>query len=593
MGAGKEQGEIDSGELVAILIAHHGEGCAHPQLQFVENVEDDADLCATRNAEGFSEVQARVDIVQAQVGADKRTESAIAEEIVEGQGTALAASNQLGAAQLFLAAARSAWISNSHTLSDAIANLSTRPSGVKNSARFGDLLQPTPKESFAEFIIVSERRTRALVLLRASSDPLTQELMRLRGLTNTVLFPASGSASGQAFDAAIAIAGLLNEDAHIAPGLGKALLTLATDANRGANPQMVEQALMDLMSLGQRFDWGQLATFVENINNTDTLRILTALVRRDESVPVVYAAVCMTGNGAGVARYLSNFSKTGLNDLRLSLSYGVGGVNQLLQSNRRLCDSPVCERMAALSARSLPTVGLTFALREPGQALAAKWFLYLLGGFFVAVAFHYARCVTVLEKPLEVRGFHVAREVVFALGFLLVVLLLSEPFLSQGSQKTDFPFRLRLPTVGSGFAAASTGAKPPIMNNESSLISLLLFFVLQAFLYVACLVKLAEIRRQRVSARVKLKLLKNEDHLFDAGLYLGLVGTIISLILFSLGVVKPSLMAAYSATSFGIIFVSIFKIFNLRPLSRKLLLEAEMETTTAPAPLAEPSYAQS
>lgn len=507
------------------------------------------------------------------------------------KGAVLAANQQLGAAQLFLAAARSAWITNSHVLSDAIENPGPRQP-AKPSTRFGDLLQATPKESFAEFIILAERRTKALELLRGSSNPLTQELMRLRALTNTVLFPSSASASGQALDAGIAIAGLLNEDGHFSSEFSKSLLAVATDANRGGNPQLVEQALMDLMSLAQRFDWGQLATFIQNVNNPETLRVLTALIRRDESVPVIYASVCLSGNGASVAKYLATFSKSGVNDLRLSLIYGAGGVNQLLQSNRRLCDSRVCEAMAALGSRTMPTVGLNFAVREPGQALAAKWFLYLLGGFFIAVGFHSVRRVTVLEKPLEVRGFHVAREVLFALGFLLVVLLLSEPFLSQGSQKTDFPFRLRLPTVGSAFAAASPGAKPPIMNNEHNFIALLLFFVLQAFLYVACLLKLAEIRRQRVTARVKLKLLKNEEHLFDAGLYLGLVGTIISLVLFSLGVVKPSLMAAYSATSFGIIFVSIFKIFHLRPLSRKLLLEAETEAANTAAPLVEPSYAQ-
>ena len=105
--------------------------------------------------------------------------------------------------------------------------------------------------------------------------------------------------------------------------------------------------------------------------------------------------------------------------------------------------------------------------------------------------------------------------------------------------------------------------------------TLLLFFVLQGLLYAACLVKLAEIRRQKLPSRIKLKLLENEDHLFDAGLYLGFAGTIISLILVSLGVIQPSLMAAYSSTSFGIIFVSVFKIFHLRPLRRTLLLEAE------------------
>ena len=116
---------------------------------------------------------------------------------------------------------------------------------------------------------------------------------------------------------------------------------------------------------------------------------------------------------------------------------------------------------------------------------------------------------------------------------------------------------------------------------------MLLFFVLQALLYVACIVKLAEIRRQRVGSRIKLKLLENEDHLFDAGLYLGFVGTIISLILVSVGVFKqPSLMAAYSSTSFGIIFVSAFKIFHLRPARRKLLIESETASTDAVEPIA-------
>src|SRR5207245_11744340 len=115
--------------------------------------------------------------------------------------------------------------------------------------------------------------------------------------------------------------------------------------------------------------------------------------------------------------------------------------------------------------------------------------------------------------------------------------------------------------------------------------------LLQALLYTASLAKLAEIRRQRVLARMKLRLLENEDHLFDAGLYLGFVGTIISLILVSLGVIKPSLMAAYSSTSFGIIFVSLFKICHLRPTRRKLVLESEMPAPEPVAPAARPMFA--
>jgi hypothetical protein len=37
-------------------------------------------------------------------------------------------------------------------------------------------------------------------------------------------------------------------------------------------------------------------------------------------------------------------------------------------------------------------------------------------------------------------------------------------------------------------------------------------------------------------------------------------------------------MAAYSSTAFGVIFVSVFKIFKLRPVRRHLLMQAEAES---------------
>ena len=218
-----------------------------------------------------------------------------------------------------------------------------------------------------------------------------------------------------------------------------------------------------------------------------------------------------------------------------------------------------------------------------------KWLAYLSSGFLLAASLHFARpAVSSLERPLQVRGFHVVRESLFALGFLLVVLLLSEPFLAQDTRKEEFSFRLHVPTTGQVVLAGFARNHPNIMNNMI-LLTLLLFFVLQALIYIACLVKLAEIRRQNVTPRIKLRLLENEDHLFDAGLYLGFVGTIVSLILVSMGVIKFSLMAAYSSTSFGIIFVCVFKIFNLRPARRRLVLESEAEAAGISAPAATPT----
>ncbi|HLP78478.1 MAG TPA: hypothetical protein VK327_16360, partial [Candidatus Paceibacterota bacterium] len=306
----------------------------------------------------------------------------------------------------------------------------------------------------------------------------------------------------------------------------------------------------------------------------ETLRIQANLVRKaDAQLPVLFSAVQLSANPASVAKYLTTFDKTGLDDLGAGLRFGQGGLNELLHRNQRLHFSRFQPLLANLS------------LRAPGAAMAVKWLLFFLGGFLLAMTAHLLLpAVTSLERPLQVRGFHLFRELLFGLGFLLVVLLLGEPFLAQESQRVDFPLRLRLPTVGNAAPAGTPASQTKFMNPEV-LITMSIFFVLQALLYIACLVKLAEIRRQRVGPRIKLKLLENEEHLFDSGLYLGFLGTIISLILVSLGVFKqPSLMAAYSATSFGILFVVVFKVLHLRPARRKLLLEAESTAPETAAP---------
>ena len=521
------------------------------------------------------------------------------------EGLSLVKTQQLGAAQLFLAAAKNAGIAEGNKLAEAVDDLARQQpalqtSGSTESGRLSAVLAfdrgiPTTHtnqlnsrtEPFTEFIVRSEHRTKALVFLAKSPNPLVPALLYLRSLTNTVLFPPSSSASGQALDAAVSIGGLLTETGHLSIGLRNAVLLMSPGIYRGGNPQPLEQILMDLLSLGQRFNWGQLAMFIEQIQDTETLRMLAERIQKGEGVPVIYAAVCLTGNAAGVAKYLNNFGESGLDDLRVSLAYNAGGLNELLQRSQHLCHSSVCKWIGTFkSAASIASFTLEYLRKEPWLALAGKWSLYFMGGFFAAMAFHFARLVPTLEKPLEVRGFHLARESLFALGFLVVVLLLSEPFLAQDSQKTTPRFRLRLPTVGSVVPTKSTSAHATIMN-QVTILTMLLFFVLQALLYISSLVKLAEIRRQRISSRMKLKLLENEDHLFDAGLYLGFLGTIVSLILVSMGVFKqPSLMAAYSSTSFGILFVVLFKVAHLRGVRRHLLLEADAES---PIPRDQPS----
>ena len=486
------------------------------------------------------------------------------------RGVALAGEKHPGSARLLFQAAKSENITGAGEIALALSS-----PGLTNSTSV----------PATEFVIRLENRERMVNSLTASKSAAVRELLRCRDLTNTVLFPPSASASGQAFDAALCVCGQLLEDNVFATGLRDALVERAASANRGGSSEPLENLAMDVMSLGQRFDWEQLEAFMGGINDPRTLDLLAEQARNaGGQLPILFAAVELSQRQEQVAVYVNNFSQTGLRDVGAALRFGAGGVDELTRRNQRLYESPAMRRWTASGPLGLFfRAGADYALRVPWLALSVKWFFYISCGFLIALALHFARppCAPI-EEPLRVRGVHLARELLFALGFLLVVLLLSEPFLAQESQKADIPFRLRLPMSGAVTTGAATNVKPKLFM-PTSLLTLLIFFVLQALLYCACLIKLAEIRRQNVVPRVKLRLLENEEHLFDAGLYLGFGGTIVCLILASLSLTQFSLMAAYSCTAFGILFVSIFKIFQLRPVRRQLLLQAETENETAAA----------
>ena len=77
---------------------------------------------------------------------------------------------------------------------------------------------------------------------------------------------------------------------------------------------------------------------------------------------------------------------------------------------------------------------------------------------------------------------------------------------------------------------------------------------------------------------MKLALLDNEENLFDLGLYIGLGGTVLSLILLLvLDVKQDALIGAYTSTLFGILFDAALKIFVVRPYRNHLLIKQEDE----------------
>ena len=258
------------------------------------------------------------------------------------QGLSLVNQQNLGTAWLFFQAAQAEGISGRENLGLAVTNaMRQHPDWLAwgNDSALKRLFgndSPSP-EPFTGFIVRQKNREAALDLLRASTSPTVQELLRCRALTGTTLFTPSQSASGQAFDVAVTTCGLLVEEGRLTTGLGDNIFKLASAANRGGSSQPLEQVLMDLMSLGRRFSWDQLVAFTGRIEDAGTLHVLADQVRdADGQLPVLFSAVALSGKPAAVARYVTHFPQTGLTDLGYSLRFGAGGVNELLARDQLL-----------------------------------------------------------------------------------------------------------------------------------------------------------------------------------------------------------------------------------------------------------------
>jgi hypothetical protein len=122
------------------------------------------------------------------------------------------------------------------------------------------------------------------------------------------------------------------------------------------------------------------------------------------------------------------------------------------------------------------------------------------------------------------------------------------------------------------------------MSNQANWLALAVFFAVQATVYIVGLIKLREIKRQQVPSRLKIKLLDNEENLFDTGLYIGLGGTGLALVLLALNLFTASPMIAYASTGFGVLFASLLKIIHVRAYRRTLILEASREATAPATP---------
>jgi hypothetical protein len=291
-------------------------------------------------------------------------------------------------------------------------------------------------------------------------------------------------------------------------------------------------------------------------------------------LPLIYSAALFTDSADRVASYLIQYGKAGADDLRVALGDGQGAVRQLLL------------RQVPINRQAGPALSVAGAvvLAHPQVMLGLKYLGYLAGFFLILRGLDSSAVVPAGAERSSRAGaqFRAALLATLLAGALVAA---TEPFLLHAAPVSEYQLRLRLPVL----VAASATPPPPLPSlltmDTSTLISIGVFALLQIVIYRICLSKIREINHQEISPLLKLRLMENEENLFDSGLYVGMIGTAAALVLQVLSVIQPNLLAAYSSNLFGIICVALVKIRHVRSFKRGLILQVQA-AATPPVPVA-------
>ena len=419
--------------------------------------------------------------------------------------------------------------------------------------------ESTPILSF--FITRDAREALARYLTNSRSQGVLA-VLATREIDRTQHFVPARRAGGQPLDAVILLTALLYQGEHFSPSLQRELRSLAETARSRGELGAIETFYLDLLSWGRRLDWAELTELMRRVENTKSVGEFAHLGRRaPDDLALIYTAALFSESADQVAGYLLRFGRAGLEDLKLALSFGRGAVQQLLL------------RQVPVNREAGPALGAfaTFSLQYPRVLLAAKYLGFLVGAFLLFRGLD--RVVTARTAATGLP--HLSSGVLAVLVAALVVLA-TEPFLLRAAPVSEFSLTFAVPVLADVNDPSSLTPTPTTFAMDSkTLISIAFFAALQVIVYLVCLLKIGEINRSDLPALVKLRLMENEENLFDGGLYVGIAGTAAALVLQVLGVIEPNLLAAYSSNLFGITCVALIKIRHVRPFKKKLILESQ------------------
>jgi hypothetical protein len=451
------------------------------------------------------------------------------------------------------------------------------------------LPDPGKETHVFDMFLPDANREIALKEIDNGSNIAARELMKARSIEQWQRFIAVRESGGQPLDASIAILAMLAQSDCLAPEFTRTIPSMAEGALSGdiTARYRLENTLLSVLSLSRRMDWTQLTEFMRRLKTPEYLadaasRIVTG---KNDDYYVIYTSTILADDYGPVGEYLSKHDgDDGMGALKKSLSCGRGALDVLLNKGEAMYVPP---RIVSLSAKYLswmrPDLLITLALHHPKASLAAKNLLIFASGTALAAALS-AIWLTFLPIPdaLKKKNRHLLDigNLFVAIAITIAIWLVIEPNLLRFT--TEHPARAVF-EISAGLVnntSQSQGMNPNSLD-QASILSLFFFFFVQLAVYVFCVIRVKRLKTTNISAKVKLTLLENEDNLFDLCLYIGLFGTVGSLLMIAMGIIQASLVAAYSSTLFGILFTALLKIVHVRIIRRDLIIESSKEDGTA------------
>jgi hypothetical protein len=501
-------------------------------------------------------------------------------------GRQLVEAEKPGPAALVLAAAQAVGDPRTPALDTALAAFSARQPEFVAWGGWDPFLDPlfnlkentgrTESTPVLTFFITEHARESLRRYLSNTRSLGVQAVMQTHQVTGMMHFIPAGQPGGQPLDAVILLTALLYQGEHLSPPLQREVKRLADEAVQTHRLGDLEYFYLDLLALGKRLNWIQLCELLRLTDSTRTVGEYAHLAQvAADQLPLLYSAALFTGSADSVARYLLAYGKTGAADLRFALGLHEGAVRQL-----------VSRQVPVNHGWTAPVdFAAAFALLHPRLTLLAKYLGYFLGAFLMLrgvdrwLLLPFRRAAS---SALDSRALPRMQSGALALLIAFVVIITTEPFLLRAAPLSEYRFHIVIPVLANtATPSPSPSTSAPSTMATSTVVSIGVFALLQVVTYLICLLKISEIDRQNVPLSLKLRLMENEENLFDSGLYVGMMGTATALVLQVLGVIDQNLLAAYSSNLFGLICVAFVKIRHVRGYKRRLILAVQAATPAA------------